>query len=51
MNVWDIVLAVGIAAVVALAAAKLIRDRRQGKGSCGCNCANCPSKCEGRKSN
>lgn len=37
-------LAVGIAvlAIVAAAAAKIVRDKRNHKSSCGCSCAGCP---------
>lgn len=24
---------------------KMVRDKRQGKGSCGCDCANCHGAC------
>ena len=30
--------------VVALVVRKLVRDRRAGRTSCGCGCANCPSQ-------
>ncbi|WP_082020820.1 FeoB-associated Cys-rich membrane protein [Candidatus Soleaferrea massiliensis] len=38
-----IIIGVVLAAIVALIVAKLIRDRRKGKSSCGCGCENCPS--------
>ena len=28
--------------IVASIVRKLVRDRRQGKSACGCNCASCP---------
>lgn len=30
-------------AVIVLIIAKMIKDRRKGKSSCGCGCSNCPS--------
>ena len=41
---WSTIL-VGIvlAGIVALIIAKMIRDRKKGKRSCGCGCENCPS--------
>ena len=30
-----------LAAVVAAVVVKLVRDRKKGKSSCGCNCAHC----------
>lgn len=32
-----------VLAVIVLVAAKMIRDKRNGKSSCGCNCGDCPS--------
>ena len=28
--------------VIFLSLRKMIKDKRKGKGSCGCNCENCP---------
>lgn len=41
---WSTIL-VGIvlAGIVALIIAKMIRNRKKGKRSCGCGCENCPS--------
>ena len=33
-----------LALVVALVVRKLVLDRRAGRTSCGCGCANCPSQ-------
>ena len=49
MNAIDILLIVAVAGIVALAAGKLIRNKKQGKGTCGCGCANCPAKCGKRQ--
>ncbi len=45
MNTLDIILIVGIAAIIALTVARLIRNKKQGRGTWGCGCANCPTKC------
>lgn len=31
-----------VIALAALAVIKLVRDKKAGKSSCGCGCANCP---------
>ena len=47
----DILLGVLIAAAVALAMGKMVRDRRRGKG-CSCGCGGCArSDCPGHKAN
>jgi hypothetical protein len=45
MNALDIILIAAVAGIVALTVAKLVRDKKRGKGTCGCGCANCPTKC------
>ena len=40
MNLWDILLL----AVIALAVFFAIRRLRKNKGTCGCGCADCPSR-------
>ena len=37
----DIVLTLAVALVVALVIVKMIRDKKAGKSSCGCNCGGC----------
>lgn len=32
-----------LAAIVAAVIAKMYKDKKQGKTSCGCGCENCPS--------
>ncbi len=49
MNGWDIALIGLVAAAVALAARRLIRNRRQGKSCCGCDCGKCGGRCGVRK--
>ena len=45
----DAVLIVLLIAVVALAILRVIRNKKQGKSSCGCDCAHCAMKCEKRE--
>ena len=45
MNVWDIALIALLAAVVGLAARRMIKNKRQGKTACGCDCAHCTCGC------
>lgn len=40
-NLVNILILAGVAALVALAVISMIRDKKAGKSSCGCNCANC----------
>lgn len=44
-NYGSIIAGAAVLAALALAARKLVRDRRAGKGGCGGNCADCPSCC------
>ena len=44
MNIVDIILIAVIAAVVILAARRVILDRRSGK-SCSCGCESCGKNC------
>ena len=40
---WGTVLvALALLGIVALIVRRLILDKRQGRSTCGCNCANCP---------
>ena len=41
-NIANIVIVVILLAAVGLAAGKILRDRKNGKSSCGCNCGSCP---------
>ena len=41
MNTTDIILIAGIALVVGLAVAKLVRNRKKGKCACGCDVCTC----------
>ena len=42
-NLSTIVIAAVLLLVVVLIVLKLVRDRKNGKTSCGCGCENCPS--------
>lgn len=41
VNWINVVLIAAVAAVVALVVRGMVRDRKAGKYSCGCNCAEC----------
>ncbi len=41
-NAATIIIAALLAAIVALAVIKLIKDRKKGISSCGCKCGSCP---------
>lgn len=44
-NNWGTILVIFVLAfIVALIVTKLVRDKKKGKSSCGCGCANCPSQ-------
>lgn len=40
-------------AIVAAVVIRMVRDKKSGKGGCGCNCAGCPSAgmCQGASKN
>jgi hypothetical protein len=44
-NLINIVLVVALAAIAGLVIRGLIRDRKAGKSSCGCDCASCGACC------
>ena len=41
-NAGTIIVTLILIGIVAAAVLRLIRDKRQGKSSCGCNCGCCP---------
>ena len=49
MNTFDILIVILIAAAVALAVWRVIRNKKQGKSSCGCDCGHCAMKCGKRE--
>jgi branched-subunit amino acid permease len=44
-NLGTIITAAVLVVIVALVIRKMVKDKKQGKSSCGCNCASCPSAC------
>lgn len=42
-NLSTIIVGLIVFTVVALIIVNMIKDRKKGKSSCGCGCANCPS--------
>ena len=40
-NLGTIIVSLVLIAIVALIVGKMIRDKKKGKSSCGCGCANC----------
>ena len=44
-NLPTVVAGLILAAIVAAAVTKMVRDKRRHKSSCGCGCANCPHAC------
>lgn len=50
-NLGTIIITLVLVGVVALICAYLIGQRKKGKSSCGCNCANCAmhGKCHSRQ--
>ncbi|MBR2294458.1 MAG: FeoB-associated Cys-rich membrane protein [Clostridiales bacterium] len=50
-NIGNIVVIGIVVVIVALALMSIIRDRKSGKNSCGCNCAGCALKdsCHSKK--
>lgn len=45
MNWGSIAVLVIIAALVAVVIAKMIKDKKEGKSSCGCDCSSCGGAC------
>ena len=43
-NIGNIIVIAILLAVIALAVRSIIKDRKSGRGSCGCGCANCAMK-------
>lgn len=40
-NIGTILIAIVLFAIVAAIVVKLVRDKKQGKSTCGCNCPGC----------
>ena len=43
-NLGSIIIALVLAVIVALIIVKMLRDKKNGKSSCGCGCSNCAMK-------
>lgn len=48
-NIGTIVVAVILAIIVTAVIAKMVKNKKQGKSSCGCGCENCAMKGECHK--
>ena len=50
-NIWTLVVSAVLAVIVYAIVRKLIRDKRQGRSSCGHGCANCAmhGQCHGKQ--
>lgn len=46
-NIGTIIVALIVAAIVCAIIVKLVKDKKRGKGSCGCggDCCNCHARC------
>lgn len=40
-NIGTILISAGLLLIVVLIIVKLVKDKKTGKSSCGCNCAHC----------
>lgn len=43
-NLGSIIIALVLAVIVALIIVKMLKDKKNGKSSCGCGCSNCAMK-------
>ncbi len=41
-NLSTIIVLIVVVAILSLIVVKMIKDKKQGKSSCGCNCSSCP---------
>ena len=50
-NAGTIIVTLILLAVIAAVIVVMVRDKKQGRSSCGCKCANCPmaGKCHEKK--
>lgn len=44
-NLGTLIVCLALTVIVAVITAHIIRDRKQGKSSCGCGCSNCAMAC------
>ena len=49
MSALDVVLIVAIAGTLGFAVWRVVRNRRQGKTACGCDCGSCACGCRKKK--
>ena len=49
MNVYDWLIIAAVVCAAALAAIKIIRDKKRGRGCCGSSCSGCCACCGARK--
>lgn len=40
-NISTVLISLGLLIIVAAIIAKMVKDKKKGKSSCGCNCAHC----------
>jgi hypothetical protein len=40
-NLGTIIITLALIAIVAAVIVQMVKDKKQGKGSCGCDCENC----------
>ena len=50
-NIGTILISAVLLLVVVLIIRKLVKDKKKGKSSCGCNCAHCASRAPATRSN
>lgn len=50
-NIGTILISAVLLLVVVLIIRKLVKDKKKGKSSCGCNCAHCASRGSATRSN
>lgn len=50
-NIWTIIICAVLIAMVALLIYSMIRDKKNGKSSCGCGCSSCAmsDRCHSKK--
>ncbi len=44
MNISTIIVCIIVSLIVILAVAKIVRDKKSGRGSCSCGCSSCPGQ-------
>ncbi len=49
MSIVDVLLLLAVAALAGLAVRRLVKNKRQGKSACGCDCGSCTCGCGKRE--